>query len=293
MESRDVSPRAVRRGLPRTGRAVPEPPEETPFLRPRSRTRVRRVRRGWAAHVLLVLEVVATALLSVALLWGTYAAVRDSPHLRVRRVEVHGNHFLSTDDIRELLGPAAGANILWVDIRELQERLQASPWLEHAAVHRSLPDTLQISVQERQPVALAELDRLHLMDARGDLIAMYGVRTSNYDLPVLRGLAGLTTERRRVRAQAVAALLDDLGELEAEISEIAVGAGDELTVVLRGAGEVLELGAPPYREAFETFLRLRHDLHERAPGAQYFDLRFHNRIYAKGSQAVPARVASR
>jgi hypothetical protein len=57
----------------------------------------------------------------------------------------------------------------------------------------------------------------------------------------------------------------------------------DLRVVLRGRGEVLKLGAPPYKKKFVTFLGLRGELALRCPDALYFDLRFRDRIYAKQS----------
>ena len=55
----------------------------------------------------------------------------------------------------------------------------------------------------------------------------------------------------------------------------------DLRIVLRRYGEVLRMGAPPFREKFLTYLGLREDLLERCPRAEYFDLRFRDRIYAK------------
>ena len=66
----------------------------------------------------------------------------------------------------------------------------------------------------------------------------------------------------------------------------------DLRVVLRGAGEVLLFGAPPYRTRLVTFLGLRQELAERCPGAEYFDLRFRDRIYAKQPK-VPVTPPSR
>jgi hypothetical protein len=63
-------------------------------------------------------------------------------------------------------------------------------------------------------------------------------------------------------------------------------------VVLRGPGEVLRLGPPPYRKRFLTFLGLRKDLKERCPQAEYFDLRFAGRIYAKEPPAPPRPARS-
>ncbi|HEX6669908.1 MAG TPA: FtsQ-type POTRA domain-containing protein, partial [Gemmatimonadales bacterium] len=160
-------------------------------------------------------------------------------------------------------------------------RLRSSPWVADATVSRTLPDTLRVEVRERAPLALAEVERLYLMDADGVLIDMYGPRTAGFDLPSVRGLGSVDVEARRDRAQRAGALLADLGELGAEVSEVEVEDSGDLRVVLRGAGEVVRLGAPPYRSRLLTFLGLRQELAARCPDAEYFDLRFRDRIYAK------------
>ena len=60
-----------------------------------------------------------------------------------------------------------------------------------------------------------------------------------------------------------------------------------------GSGEVLLLGEAPHRQRVLTFLSLRKDLVERCPDAEYFDLRFRGRIYAKQPAPPPAGAASR
>jgi cell division protein FtsQ len=204
-----------------------------------------------------------------------------SERLRVERVEVRGNHFLSEGEVRELLGPAVGENILGLDIDALKGRLRSSPWVAEATVTRTLPDTLRVEIRERAPLALAELDRLYLMDGDGSLIDMYGPRTSGFDLPIVRGLAGTTGEARRDRAQRAGTLLQDLGDLAREVSELQVEDSGDLRIVLRGAGEVVRMGPPPWRDRFLTFLGLRKELAARCPDTEYFDLRYRDRIYAK------------
>src|SRR5439155_1247684 len=83
-----------------------------------------------------------------------------SERLRVGNVEVRGSHFLSEGEVRELLGPAVGENILGLDIQALKARLRSSPWVAEATVARTLPDTLRVEIRERAPLALAELDRI-------------------------------------------------------------------------------------------------------------------------------------
>jgi cell division septal protein FtsQ len=267
--------------------------DEPPFLRPRQRTRVRRQRRGPFARSLVAINVAAVAVVTVGLLWAGYARVMASPRLRVTNVQVRGGHFLSEGEVRELLGPAVGENILSLDIEDLKRRLRKSPWVADAAVQRSLPDTLRVEIDERAPVALAEIDMLFLMDGDGTLIELYGPRTAAFDLPVVRGLAGLEPDARRERAHRVAVLLADLDELAAELSEIRVEPAGDIEAVLR-SGEVVRLGAPPYKKTFLTFLGLRGQLRVRCPEAEFFDLRFRDRIFAAASHGVtPADATKR
>ncbi len=265
------------------------PDDEPPFLRPSKRTRVRRTRRGGLARAILALEVLGAALVVGLALWAGYSRVMASERLKVEKLEVRGSRFLSEGEVRELLGPAVGENLLGLNIEELKLRLRASSWVADAVVSRSLPDTLRVEIQERVPVALAEADRLYLMDGEGVLIDLYGPRTAGFDLPIVRGLGGGgDADSRRDRAQRAGALLRDLGDLGAEVSEVEVEPSGDLRLVLRGAGEVLRMGPPPYRGRFLTFLGLRKDLSERCPDAEYFDLRFQDQIIAKRPNAPAA-----
>lgn len=265
------------------------PQDEPPFLRPSRRTRVRKTRRGGLAHAILALEVLGAVFVGVLALWAGYSQAMASERLKVEKVEVRGSRFLSEGEVRELLGPAVGENILGLNIEGLKTRLRASSWVADATVSRSLPDTLKVEIRERVPVALAEADRLYLMDGEGVLIDLYGPRTAGFDLPIVRGLTGTGTDSdtRRDRAQRAGTLLRDLGDLAAEVSEVEVEPSGDMRLVLRGDGEVLRLGAPPYRSRLLTFLGLRKDLAQRCPDAEYFDLRFQDQIIAK-RPATPA-----
>ena len=271
---------------------------EPPFLRPKTRTRVRRARRGPLGRTILAAQAAAMLLLATLAGWAGYARVMASERLRVAKVEVRGSRFLSDQEVRELLGSAVGDNILGLDIEALKARLRSSPWVADAAISRALPDTLRVEIRERAPLALAEAEQLQLMDEDGTLIEPYGPRTASFDLPIVRGLKGASAEVLRDRALRAGGLLRDLGELSAEVSEVDVEPAGELKVVLRGAGEVLRMGGPPYRGKLQTYLELREDLERRCPAAEYFDLRFKDRIFVKESptpepvsSSVPARRA--
>jgi cell division protein FtsQ len=266
-----------------------EPRAEAPFLRSERRIRAKRPRRGPASRLLPIIQTVGLVLAGVlAVIFGARVLL-TSEHLSVQRVEVRGNHFLSEGEVRELLGPAVGVSILKVDIGALTKRLLASPWVADATVARSLPNAIRVTVRERIPLALAELERLYLMDAEGDIIDIYGPRTGAFDLPIVRGLGGTTDDARRDRAQRAGALLADLGDLALEVSEVFVEPSGDLRVILKGGGEAILLGPPPCRQRLLTFLGIRRDLSEKVPDADYFDLRFRGRIYARvDDEAAPS-----
>lgn len=265
----------------------PGAPDETPFFRPKSRTRVRRA-RGLLGRTALALQAGVAFVALVSALWAGYSKVMASDRLRVAHIDVRGQRFLSEGEVIQLLGPSLGENILGLELEQLKLKLRASPWVADATVKRTLPDTLHVEIRERVPLALAAVDRLYLMDGDGTLIDIYGPRTASFDLPIVRGLPAAEGDARRERAQRAGTLLRDLGDLASEISEVQVEDSGDLRLILRGPGEVLRLGAPPYRRKLLTFLGLRKDLAERCPSAEYFDLRFKDRIYAKEpDQAAP------
>ena len=252
-----------------------------PFFRPPRLSRAKRENRSLLRRAAIFIQVgaaVCAALVGAYLLTERFAIPN---RFRIASIEVKGNRFLSEGEVREMLGPAMGGNLISADLDGLRANLAASPWVGGAIVRRKLPDTLLVDVTERFPIALAETDQLYVMDASGELIDLLGPRTAGFDLPIIRGLGGVSVEVRRDRARRANTLLEDLGDLSSEVSEISVDRSGDLMVVLRGDGSVLKLADPPYRKRVLSFLALRQKLTERCPDAEYFDLRFKDRIYAK------------
>ncbi len=275
------SARGLPIGPPPREAAHPGPSGDAPFFRPERLSRVRRTRRAGWKRAFIGLQVgaaVCAGMVGLFLLTERFAIPN---RFRIASIEVTGNHFLSEGEVREMLGPALGGNLFSADLEALRSNLAASPWVGGAVVRRKLPNALQVDVTERFPIALAEADQLYVMDGSGELIDLLGPRTASFDLPILRGLSGVSVEVRRDRARRANILLEDLGDLSGEVSEISVERSGDLRVVLRGDGSVLKLADPPYRKRVLSFLALRQKLRERCPDAEYFDLRFKDRIYAK------------
>ena len=90
---------------------------------------------------------------------------------RVQDVRVSGRNQTDRTTLIEALNIARGAPILALDILDAKSRLENIPWVRAATVERMLPDTILVSIIEREPLALWQKDgKLHLIDAEGAVI---------------------------------------------------------------------------------------------------------------------------
>ena len=288
----------TRRGLPvgppprEPELSLAPPTEDSPFLRRRVRKRLRPRRRGWSARLVILVQASAILILLSFGAWTISQRVIASESLRVDRVEVRGSHFLSEGEVRELLGPTVGENILFLDIAALKLRLRSSPWVADATVIRTLPNVVRVEIRERVPLALAEVDRLYLMDGDGALVDIYGPRTGVFDLPIVRGLLGVDEASRRGRARRAGTLLADLPSSARRSPRCSSSPTATCGWCCRVLARCCSSATRRTGAASVTFLSLRRELAEKAPGAEHFDLRFRGRIYARGPKSGSSKPAS-
>ncbi len=85
------------------------------------------------------------------------------------QIQVEGNKLLSKDQIRQLLTLSSAQPIWQLPIQQLNQQLQASPPIAESQITRQLlPPRLTMTVQERQPVAIAFSDKNSgYLDAEG------------------------------------------------------------------------------------------------------------------------------
>jgi len=107
-----------------------------------------------------------------------WAAISTTAQMgfRVKEVMVSGRQQTSRKTLIDTLNIARGAPILAFDIAAAKLRVDALPWVRTATVERMLPDTILVSINEREPLALWQLDnKLHLIDAEGAVILTDGL----------------------------------------------------------------------------------------------------------------------
>lgn len=105
----------------------------------------------------------------------------------IDRVLLVGAHQLAHEDVAAAVGPAVGRSIFQFSLREAKARLESLGWVRSAAVTRLYPDTIAVSIRERQPAAVWQIDGdLRLIDDGGAIIRDVGAYEFS-NLPLIVG----------------------------------------------------------------------------------------------------------
>jgi len=260
----------------------------------------RRARRAVALRRTLA---VAAGLVVVAGAAAGVRAVATSRAFEVRQIVVRGHERLPRRDIVALVDGLEGRHLLAVDLAEWQARLLQSPWVAAAELRRVLPDTIEIVVRERRPMAAARFGgRVRLVDETGTIIDDLGPEHADLDLPIVDGLeappAGGAADRVSVdpaRLRLAARLISALAEHPAlwrRLSQIDVADAHDAVVILRDDGARLHLGETAFADRLQAYLELRPALAARVPAIDYVDLRFEPRVFVRPAGGAPGVVSA-
>ncbi|WP_243368471.1 cell division protein FtsQ/DivIB [Fundidesulfovibrio soli] len=118
----------------------------------------------------LVLACVLMVAVSVGLLAG-YRWLTTIEYFTIRDLQITGINRMSREDVVAQAELTQGQNLLAVNMENVESLLMRNPWIESAQVTRVLPDTLRISVTEREPSYLVQYEEsLCYADGEGRII---------------------------------------------------------------------------------------------------------------------------
>jgi cell division protein FtsQ len=204
----------------------------------------------------------------------------------VQRVVVHGNHRLSNGEVQALLEGLRGESILAVNLEQWRHHVMNSPWVADALLRRTLPSTVDVTVQERNPLGIARINgSLYLVDEAAIVMDEYGPNYADLDLPIIDGLSSAPgdTNADVQRAALARRLLDALRarNMAARVSQIDVSDARNAVVLLDGDPTSVRLGDEHFGERLQSYLELAPALRERVSAIDYVDMRFDDRVFVR------------
>ena len=223
-------------------------------------------RRTFVASMSAVLAVAAVAVLIA----GAYMAHNGGALLPFRWVDVSGPFArVSAEQIRAAVGPAASRGFFGVDLAEVRTGALSLPWVATAEVRKVWPDTLEISVTEREVLGRKGVDQL--VDVAGNVFQARGAGDTR-GLPLLDAqpaqMAQLAEYYRLAQddveplcRQITAARMSPRGALELQLNdglEVHLGSRELLLRWRRFIGSLPRLAALDPRPIAAVDLRYTH-----------------------------------
>lgn len=89
----------------------------------------------------------------------------------IRNVYLEGQEYTSTNHILSALDVEIGAPLFTLSLDNMQQQLEALPWVKHAVIERQYPTTLHVRIIEHTPLALWQHNgALAVIDIEGQVI---------------------------------------------------------------------------------------------------------------------------
>ena len=111
--------------------------------------------RAAKSHRIMGVLIAVVAVVAVLGIGGF--ALSSSGALKVEKVTVSGADHISSEDLTQLAAVPEGTTLLNVDANGITSRLTSNAWVKSASVDRVLPDTLNLSITEREISAVVSV----------------------------------------------------------------------------------------------------------------------------------------
>lgn len=235
---------------------------------PRISRRRRAVERGRRRRVIATLVSLAVV---VVLVWVAFW----SPVLNVRRIQVVGIERTAANDVRAATGLGQDDNLLMVSTGDVAASVETLPWIARADVHRRLPGTVRIKVEEREEaMVVAVAAGTWTIDASGHVLEE---GTVTKGLPTLTGAVLAAPEPgERLNAPEVKAGLAVWRSLPkkvtAEVASVVAPSRERIALALKDGTMVRYGGADQLDAKNEVLLVLLRRLDAEGRSATYIDV---------------------
>ena len=119
--------------------------------------------------------------------WDDLDSTLADNGLKVSNLTIKHHHRTTATDVKEALGLPMQESIMRFNVMYARENIEALPWVRSASVKRQLPDTVEVTIKEKSPLAKWQYrGTFHLIDTEGHVVQGVGINNFHY-LPQLIG----------------------------------------------------------------------------------------------------------
>jgi cell division septal protein FtsQ len=228
--------------------------------------------------------------LTGAFSYGCYKAVSSVTLFSLKNIEVSRTKHLTRDEILGLSGVEPGKDMLRMNLKLMGESLLQNPWVETVRINRYFPDSVSISITEREPVAIVNMGFIYYLDRKGNVFKVLN-QGDKLDFPVITGFSeeeiGADPKGTREALVSSCDLLKILREkgafILADVSEIHYDKGYGFTLFTASGALPVKVGSGDFPAKVERFARIYRDLMVQLPTIHYIDLDYNDKIIVKKS----------
>ena len=133
--------------------------------------------KGWKSLLVVIGQIILTCVLACGIpycLYLYYQHLSETGYFLPENISIHGN--LREDDasILEASGlQMEDANLFEVDVHTVEAGIETLPWIKKAKVRVDLPRTVDIEIEEHDPLGLVNDGQLYVVDHSGMAIKLW------------------------------------------------------------------------------------------------------------------------
>ncbi|MCX5615974.1 FtsQ-type POTRA domain-containing protein [Bombella sp. TMW 2.2559] len=132
--------------------------------------------------------------------------------LRIRHIIITGRHLTDESEILEALGTDVNHSLFSFSVETARQRIDELTFVKYSTVERHLPDTINITIEEKNPIAIWQMDgHFVLINQKGDTVSRQELTARNSS--VFRKLPLIVGMGANLEADAIISLLNQYPDI--------------------------------------------------------------------------------
>jgi cell division protein FtsQ len=240
-------------------------------------------------------------------------ASQEMALIRSDQIQISATHYVTPRNVREIFLADRNHSVLRVPLDERRRQIEALPWVEQATVRRALPNTIEVDLTERTPIAfLRDGNQMDLVDVHGVILPR--PLKGDFHFPVVTGMdasmpigdreqrmklfAGFTLAAEQARAGSMERVsevdLSEAKDLRAAISGLQGGSALSGSADDQSSGSdapiLVHFGDSDFENKFFTVLNDIREWRAKAGQIESVDLRFNGEAVVNPDRTLVAQV---